>query len=120
MVRLKVLEHRKVDHIFGYPDHYVQSVERHPMDYLASLLRDWGWQDKKLGVEMDNYYFSAAAYIALQKALPAAPLADTTGLVNWQRAIKSPQEITYMKMLRSIWRGPKRKLFRDLCLGLLN
>ena len=47
---------------------------------------------------MDNYYFSAAAYIALQKALPAATLADTTGLVNWQRAIKSPQEITYMKM----------------------
>ena len=85
-------------HIFGYPDHYVQSVERHPMDYLASLLRDWGWQDKKIGVEMDNYYFSAAAYIALQKALPAVPLADTTGLVNWQRSIKSPQEITYMKM----------------------
>ena len=25
------------DHIIGYPDHYVQSSERHPMDYLACL-----------------------------------------------------------------------------------
>ena len=25
----------KHDNIIGYPDHYVQSTERHPMDYLA-------------------------------------------------------------------------------------
>ena len=27
------------DNIVGYPDHYVQSTERHPMDYLADSAR---------------------------------------------------------------------------------
>ena len=46
---------------------------------------------------MDNYYFSARAYVSLQDALREATLVDATGLVNWQRAVKSEQEIQYMK-----------------------
>ncbi|MFT6591609.1 MAG: ectoine hydrolase [Rhodoferax sp.] len=91
------------DHILGYPDHYVQSVERHPMDYLAQeVIMARGWQALKIGVEMDNYYFSAAAYAALQKYLPQARWTDATALVNWQRAIKSPQEISYMQIAAKI------------------
>lgn len=89
--------------IVGYPDHYVQSVERHPMDYLAQeVITARGWQALQIGVEMDNYYFSAAAYAALQKHLPQARWLDATGLVNWQRAIKSPQEISYMQIAAKI------------------
>src|SRR5690554_6013580 len=29
--------------MIGYPDHYVQSSERHPMDYLAGIIADRGW-----------------------------------------------------------------------------
>ncbi len=87
-----------LDHIIGYPDHYVQSTERHPMDYLAQeVIASRGWSNKRLGVEMDNYYFSAAAYASLQKNLPQAQWVDATALVNWQRAIKSPGEIAYMR-----------------------
>lgn len=87
-----------LDNIIGYPDHYVQSTERHPMDYLAQeVIASRGWSNKRLGVEMDNYYFSAAAYASLQKNLPQAQWVDATALVNWQRAIKSPGEITYMR-----------------------
>lgn len=87
-----------LDNIIGYPDHYVQSTERHPMDYLATeVIAARGWTDKRIGVEMDNYYFSAAAYASLQKHLPQASWVDATALVNWQRAIKSPQEIAYMR-----------------------
>jgi ectoine hydrolase len=85
------------ERIVGYPDHYVQSTERHPMDHLSALIRDRGWGAKRLGVELDNYYFSAAAYLALQKGLPDARLIDATALVNWQRAVKSAQEIAYMR-----------------------
>ena len=46
---------------------------------------------------MDNYWFSAAAFAALQRHLPNARFADATGLVNWQRAVKSPTEIGYMR-----------------------
>ncbi|WP_328809290.1 ectoine hydrolase DoeA [Roseibium aggregatum] len=85
------------DNIIGYPDHYVQSTERHPMDYLSARIEERGWSSKRIGVEMDNYWFSAAAYASLQNHLPNARFQDTTGLVNWQRAVKSPQELDYMR-----------------------
>ncbi|MCB2137246.1 MAG: aminopeptidase P family N-terminal domain-containing protein, partial [Rhodobacteraceae bacterium] len=77
------------DDIIGYPDHYVQSTERHPMDYLSERIVERGWGSARIGVEMDNYWFSAAAFASLQKHLPNASFTDTTALVNWQRAVKS-------------------------------
>src|SRR5213592_4807842 len=47
------------DRIIGYPDHYVQATDRHPMDVLAGILRDRGWGGRRIGVELDNYYFTA-------------------------------------------------------------
>ncbi|AWI80508.1 ectoine hydrolase DoeA [Parazoarcus communis] len=91
------------ENIVRYPDHYVQSTERHPMDYLASeLIAARGWAGKRIGVELDNYYFSAAAYLSLAKNLPQASLVDATALVNWQRAVKSPREIEYMRIAAKI------------------
>ncbi|APR35104.1 ectoine hydrolase DoeA [Paraburkholderia sp. SOS3] len=91
------------ENIVGYPDHYVQSTERHPMDYLArEVIGARGWQAKRIGVEMDNYYFSAAAYGSLVQNLPNAKWHDATGLVNWQRAVKSPREIEYMRVAARI------------------
>lgn len=84
--------------IIGYPDHYVQSAERHPMDFLSDVIAGRGWGKAAIGVEMDNYYFSAAAYAALQKHLPNARFKDATALVNWQRAVKSPTELHYMRV----------------------
>jgi ectoine hydrolase len=83
--------------IVGYPDHYVQSTERHPMDYLAAKLAGRGLDKLRVGVEMDNYWFSAAAFASLQRNLPDARFSDATGLVNWQRAVKSETEIGYMR-----------------------
>ena len=89
--------------IIRYPDNYVMSTERHPMDYLSTeVITARGWRTKRIGVEMDNYYFSAAAFASLQKHLPQATFIDTNGLVNWQRAVKSPQEIAYMRIAARI------------------
>jgi ectoine hydrolase len=86
------------EEICGYPDHYVQSTERHPMDYLAdAVITARGWDGLAIGVEMDNYYFSAACLASLQRHLPNARFLDATGLVNWQRAVKSSREIEYMR-----------------------
>ncbi len=85
------------DNIIGYPDHYVQSTERHPMDLLARIINERGWDRLTIGVEMDNYWFSAAAFAALQRGLPNARFLDATALVNWQRAVKSPAELGYMR-----------------------
>ncbi|MDE0281112.1 MAG: ectoine hydrolase DoeA [Gammaproteobacteria bacterium] len=85
------------DDIIGYADHYVQSTERHPMDFLSDCIRKRGLDRCRIGVEMDNYWFSAAAYASLQAHLPDTSFADATGLVNWQRAVKSGQELAYMR-----------------------
>ncbi len=85
------------DDIVGYDDHYVQSTERHPMDFLSEVIAERGWSRSRIGVEMDNYYFSAAAYRSLEMHLREATLLDATGLVNWQRVVKSSAEIARMR-----------------------
>lgn len=83
--------------ILSYPDHYVQSTERHPMDLLGQMLLDRGWGGLNIGTELDNYYYSAAAHGALTQQLPDAKFSDATGLVNWCRAVKSDRELDYMR-----------------------
>ncbi len=91
------------DNITYYPDHYVQNPDMHPMDYLAqTILPDRGWHKGVVGMEMDNYYFSAKAYQCLLRELPHARFMDANSLVNWCRAIKSPQEIEYMRVAGKI------------------
>lgn len=85
------------DNIVGYDDIYVQNPLVHPMNTLADLLRGRGIASGRIGVEMDNYYFSAAAYRCLAEHLGAENLVDATGLVNRQRAVKSEKEIAYMR-----------------------
>lgn len=78
--------------IVGYDDIYVQNPARHPMGHLAQILQDRGLAGGNIGVELDNYYFSAAAYLELHKTL-GDRLVEATALVNWQRAVKSAAEL---------------------------
>ncbi|WP_181298620.1 ectoine hydrolase DoeA [Pseudomonas sp. Q2-TVG4-2] len=107
------------DDIVGYPDHYVQSSVRHPMDYLSSeVIAARGWDRLAIGVEMDNYYFSAAAFRSLQLHLPRTRFLDATVLVNWQRAVKSPQEIEYMRIAARIVQRMHEAIFERIEPGL--
>jgi len=99
------------DDIIGYPDHYVQSTERHPMDYLSERIEERGWAKARIGVEMDNYWFSAAGYASLRKHLPNAGFTDVTGLVNWQRAVKSEQELSYMRTAARLVERMHQRIF---------
>ncbi|MFT5548857.1 MAG: ectoine hydrolase [Candidatus Azotimanducaceae bacterium] len=99
------------DNIIGYPDHYVQSTERHAMDYLSERISERGWGKANIGVEMDNYWFSAAAFASLLKHLPNAKFSDTTSLVNWQRAVKSAQELDYMRKAARIVERMHQRIF---------
>ena len=85
------------DRIHGYADNYVQSTERHPMQDLAGHVRSLGAQGKRIGVEMENYYYSAKAHAVLTSELPDATFVDATALVNWQRLIKSDEEIGFIR-----------------------
>jgi len=90
------------DHILGYEDHYVQSRTIHPYDVVAKMIQDKGFGTKTVGVEKDNYYFTARCMEHLTKGLPDATILDGELIVNWVRCIKSDREISYMKMAGQI------------------
>ncbi len=85
------------ENIYPYADDYVQSTTQHPMDYVAEILKQIGQDRRTVGVEMENYYFSAKCFERLQTGLPNAIFKDATLLVNWVRQIKSDKEIEFMK-----------------------
>lgn len=85
------------DNMIGYPDHYVQATDKHPMDWIGSLLVERGMGNGRIAVDMDAYYYSARAHASLTAAMPDAKFTDSGNLVNWVRIVKSAQEITYMR-----------------------
>lgn len=86
------------DRIRTYGDDYVQSpADRHPMDYVASILSDLGVATGRVGVEMDAYYYTARSHHRLESRLTGADLVDATLLVNRVRLRKSQAEIALME-----------------------
>ncbi len=92
----------KTDSVIGYPDHFVQSTQCHPMEHLGSTLKALGINTANIGVEMDNYYYSAKAHAVLIDAAKSSTLHDATALVNWCRAVKSDEELIFMKRAAKI------------------
>jgi Xaa-Pro dipeptidase len=90
------------NHVRAYPDYYVQSLIMHPMDYVCDVVKELNLDKKIIGVEMDNYYFTAAAYKHLVKGLPNARFVDGDLIVNWVRVIKSDKEIELQRKAAKI------------------
>ena len=106
------------DRIKSYPDHYVQSDTLHPMSVLGDILTGEGHASSKIGVEKDNYFFSAAAFEALTAALPNATFRDTNRVVNRLRIIKSPQELEYMRGASRVIEGVYARISEVLRPGI--
>lgn len=90
------------ERILAYADGYVMADDRHPMQDLAARIADLGLTTAAIGVEMDAYYYTAAAHRTLSEALPAAKLRDATGLVNRHRGVKSAEELVFMRRAAAI------------------
>ncbi len=106
------------DHIIGYPDDYVQSATKHPMNFVAGQLQTRGWHNRSIGVEMDAYYFSARGFAELQQDLPRANFKDANLLVSWVRIIKSDQEIAYMQQAGKISEKVMQTALNNLSPGI--
>ena len=85
------------EHVVGYPESTVQRLDIHPMDWTADYLKGKGYDGKRIGCEVDSYYFSPRAMDRLKAGLPNARFVDADLLVNWVRTVKSPQELAYMR-----------------------
>ena len=106
------------ENIIGYPDDYVQNPEKHPMDYLSKILTEKNWAQKTIGVEKDNYYFTASCLESLQRNLVQANFVDSTGLVNWQRTVKSPRELEFIRKAARIVEKMHARIFEVMEPGM--
>ncbi|PKP61191.1 ectoine hydrolase DoeA [Candidatus Atribacteria bacterium HGW-Atribacteria-1] len=93
----KITTFLKDEDIRGYADDYVQSKAKHPMQFVADIIKKKKWENKTIAVEMDQFYFTHRGYLELEKALPKAKFKDGNLLVNIVRMIKSEKEIKFMK-----------------------
>ncbi|MCY4206863.1 MAG: ectoine hydrolase DoeA [Roseovarius sp.] len=110
--------HMDESNILHYPDCYVMSRDRHPMEHLSGILSGNGWGRRRIGVEMDNCYYSAAAHQTLMNKLPNATFLDATGLVNWCRAVKSERELDYMRKAGRIVEVMHERIFDKIEPGM--
>ncbi len=90
------------DRVLGYADTYVQSTQSHPMEVLAQTLKDMRAGTSRIGVELENYYYTAKAHAVLTAEMPDARFVDATALVNWCRAVKSDEELAFMRKAAGI------------------
>ncbi|SFE62551.1 M24 family metallopeptidase [Alteribacillus iranensis] len=88
--------------LLSYSDEYVHAKSKHPMEVLAAWVKEKKKNIKRVGVEMDAYYFSPRAFECLQTGCFWINFADAQHVVNEIRMIKSDQEILYMKKAGTI------------------
>lgn len=85
------------ENIRAYTDDYVQSLVKHPMDFVSDIIKEKGYDKKIIATEMDTYYYTAKCQERLVLGLPNARFKDGTNLVNWVKIIKSEAELGYMR-----------------------
>ena len=106
------------DNIREYADDYVQSLTKHPMHFVADVLKEKGWDRKRVGVEMDQFYFTHRNYVELEKSLPNATFVDANALVNWVRVVKSEAEITFLQRAGKIAERVVDTAVREINVGV--
>lgn len=104
--------------VVPYPDIYVGSADRHPMQYVTEELARRGWNKGTIGVETDDYYYTAKWDAILRAGLPNARFVDAFLLVNRCRMKKSPAEIDYMRQAGQIAAAAQKAAFDKAAPGV--
>lgn len=73
-----------------------------PIDVLAQLLRERGWESGHIGLDGDSYCMTINRFTRLKAALPQARFGDFSGVLEVLRARKSPAEIDYVRRAAAI------------------
>ena len=108
----------KPENVVPYPDHYVASSERHPMQFVAEEIARRKWGTGVIGVESDDYYYTAKWDALLRQGLPNARFADAFLLVNWCRMKKSARELEYMHQAGQIAAAAQKAAFEKVAPGV--
>ncbi|SHN84703.1 M24 family metallopeptidase [Bradyrhizobium erythrophlei] len=97
--------------VLPYPDNYVGSSELHPIQFVAEELQRRGWDRGRVGVETDDYYYTAKWDAILRHGLPNCEFVDAFLLVNRCRMVKSDRELDYMRQAGRIAAAAQQAAF---------
>ncbi|MGV6871887.1 M24 family metallopeptidase [Pseudochelatococcus sp. B33] len=106
------------ENVVPYPDKYVSSPDLHPIENLAELILERGWGRSRIGVEMDDYYYTARWHQILTDSLSEAAFSDAFLLVNRVRMKKSAREIEYMAQAGAIAGAAMEAARRSVAAGV--
>lgn len=108
----------KEENIRAYTDDYVQSLTKHPMDFVADIIKEKRSDKMVIATEMDSYYYTAKCQERLVVELPNAKFKDGTNLVNWVRIIKSDFEVEYIRKAARIAEKAMEAAYNSINVGV--
>lgn len=108
----------KEENIRSYTDDYVQSLVKHPMDFVADILREKHVDRKTVGTEMDTYYYTAKCQERLALGVPNARMIDATNLVNWVKILKTDREIDFIRKAARIAENVMQVAYDSIAVGI--
>lgn len=108
----------KPENVVPYPDQYVGSSDLHPMQYVAEELKRRNWHKGTVGVETDDYYYTAKWDAILKHDLPDARFVDAFLLVNRCRMKKSAKELEYMRQAGQIAAAAQNAAYEKCAVGV--
>jgi ectoine hydrolase len=108
----------KPENVVGFPEDHVQRVDRHPMDWIAQWISTKGWGNRRIGIELEAYYYSPKAHARLTAGLPNAKFQDADLLVNWIRAVKTRPEIEYLRKASLLAQAAVSKAYEVIAPGV--
>lgn len=106
------------DNIRAYTDDYVHSLVKHPMEFVADIIKEKGYDKKTIATEMDAYYFTAKCQERLEASLPNAKFKDGNLLVSWIKIVKSDAEIEYMRKAAKIVEKGMQTAYESIDVGV--
>ncbi|MEX3958891.1 M24 family metallopeptidase [Trinickia sp. EG282A] len=99
---LRALDHRPFMETTWLSQHVSFSDWQDPLEVLAQLLRERGWDAGHIGLDGDSYCMTLNRFNRLKSALPQARFGDFSGVLEVLRARKSPAEIEYVRRAAEI------------------
>lgn len=104
------------ERVHPYPESYIQRPDIHPSNYIGEFVGRL--KPKVVGYEGDSYFFSPRSLAALQSSLAGVRFVDCDLMVSWARAIKSEDEIVYLRQAAVIAGKAMRTAFDVISPGV--
>ncbi len=94
---LRFLEQTNVFEYSWLADSVPVPDDRVPYEATIETLRARGLANKRIGVEKTSFFSTIEEYENVRAKLPEATLVDGSGIIEWVRVIKSPEELALMR-----------------------